>query len=78
MYDKLVGFVDDFEKIGDKLKQAQKSYDDAFGKLSGGRGNVIRQAQMLKDLGVKPTKSLPSTIVDLALEEDLIKTLHAD
>ncbi|MCX7068201.1 MAG: DNA recombination protein RmuC [Methylococcales bacterium] len=78
LYDKLVGFVDDFEKIGDKLKQAQKSYDDAFGKLSGGRGNVIRQAQMLKDLGVKPTKSLPATIVDLALEDDLIKTLHVD
>ena len=78
LYDKLVGFVDDFEKIGDKLKQAQKSYDDAFGKFTGGRGNVIRQAQMLKDLGVKPTKSLPSTIVDLALEDDLIKTLHVD
>jgi DNA recombination protein RmuC len=69
LYDKLVGFVDDFEKIGDRLRQAQKSYDDAFGKFTGGRGNVIRQAQMLKDLGIKPTKSLPNTMIELALEE---------
>lgn len=70
LYDKLVGFVDDFEKMGDKIRQAQKSYDDAYGKFTGGRGNVIRQAQMLRDLGVKPTKSLPSNLVELALEQD--------
>lgn len=69
LYDKLVGFVDDFEKIGKKLKSAQESYDDAFGKFTGGRGNVIRQAEMLRELGVKPTKSLPPTIVELALED---------
>jgi DNA recombination protein RmuC len=78
LYDKLVGFVDDFEKIGDKLKQAQKSYDDAFGKLSGGRGNLIRQASKLRELGVKPTKALPSAIVDLALEDDSIDTVNAN
>lgn len=77
LYDKLVGFVDDFEKIGDKIRQAQKSYDDAYGKFTGGRGNVIRQAQMLRDLGVKPTKSLPANIVELALEEDATANLLA-
>jgi DNA recombination protein RmuC len=71
LYDKLVGFVDDFEKIGDRLKQAQKSYDDAFGKFTSGRGNVIRQALMLKKLGVKPTKSLPPSLIELALEEEI-------
>jgi DNA recombination protein RmuC len=68
LYDKLVGFVEDFEKIGDRLKQTQKSYDDAFGKFTGGRGNVIRQAEMLKELGVKPTKSLSPMIVELGLD----------
>ncbi len=72
LYDKLVGFVDDFEKIGKKLKSAQESYDDAFGKFTGGKGNVIRQAQMLRELGVKPTKSLSSTIVELALEDNAV------
>ncbi len=68
LYDKLVGFVDDFEKIGDRLKQTQKSYDDAFGKFTSGRGNVIRQAEMLKDMGVKLTKSLSPMIIELGLD----------
>jgi DNA recombination protein RmuC len=69
LYDKFVGFVDDFEKIGDRLKQTQKSYDDAFGKFKGGKGNLIRQAEMLKELGVKPTKSLSPMIVGLGLDD---------
>jgi DNA recombination protein RmuC len=69
LYDKFVGFVDDFEKIGDRLKQTQKSYDDAFGKFTGGKGNLIRQAEMLKELGVKPTKSLSPMIVELGLND---------
>jgi DNA recombination protein RmuC len=77
LYDKLVGFVEDFEKIGDRLKQAQKGYDDAFGKLTGGRGNVIRQAEMLKELGIKPSKSLPATVINLALEDEGFKKLSA-
>jgi DNA recombination protein RmuC len=78
LYDKLVGFVDDFEKIGDRLRQAQKSYDDAFRKFRTGNGNVIRQAQLLKDMGVKPTKSLPSTMVELALDDNSITEIIVD
>lgn len=51
LYDKLVGFVEDLESLGNRLKQAQKEYDSAHGKLVGGRGNVIRQAEMLKHMG---------------------------
>ncbi|MDR2839339.1 MAG: DNA recombination protein RmuC [Azonexus sp.] len=60
LYDKFVGFVESLEDIGNRLKQAQKSYDDAYGKLSSGRGNLIGQAEKIKDLGVKPSKQLPS------------------
>ena len=70
LYDKLVGFVDDLEKLGERLSQAKDSYDKAYGKFTGGRGNVIRQAEMLKELGVKPTKSLPQPMIDLALDGD--------
>jgi len=69
LYDKLAGFVKDFEGLGGRLKQAQEEYDDARGKLSTGRGNVIRQAEILKELGVKPTKSLPAKLVEQAREE---------
>ncbi|HEX5363934.1 MAG TPA: DNA recombination protein RmuC, partial [Gallionella sp.] len=71
LYDKLAGFVDDLENLGAKLQQAQKAYDGAYGKFTGGRGNVIRQAEMLKELGVKPTKQLPQKLVDLAQDEGL-------
>ncbi|MFZ3017818.1 MAG: DNA recombination protein RmuC [Gallionella sp.] len=71
LYDKLVGFVDDLENLGAKLQQAQKAYDGAYGKFAGGRGNVIRQAEMLKELGVKPTKQLPQKLVELSQDEPL-------
>lgn len=72
LYDKLVGFVDDFTAVGNRLKQAQKEYDTAYGKFATGRGNVIRQAEMLRELGVKPAKILPSDIVDTAAEEPAV------
>jgi DNA recombination protein RmuC len=62
LFDKLVGFVEDLDALGVKLKQAQGSFDNAYNKLSQGKGNVIRQAQMLKTLGVKPTKNLSPTL----------------
>lgn len=61
LYDRLCGFVADLEQVGSRLKQAQDSYDNAKNKLSQNKGNVIRQAEMLKNLGVKPNKSLPAS-----------------
>ena len=64
LFDKLSGFVADLQKVGVRLKEAQSAYDDAEKRLSTGKGNVIRQAQMLKDLGVKTAKALPGPLVD--------------
>lgn len=69
LYDKLVGFVDDLKSVGNRLKQAQSDYDKAYGKFVDGRGNVIRQAEMLKSLGVKPSKSMPQEVLDVALDD---------
>lgn len=71
LYNKLAGFVGDLTEVGERLDQAQKSYESARNKLSTGRGNVIRQAEMLKALGVKPSKQLPQGLVELAQQEDL-------
>ncbi|QTQ36332.1 putative DNA recombination protein [Aromatoleum petrolei] len=70
LYDKLVGFVEDLESVGNRLEQAQKAYHAAHNKLASGRGNVIRQAEMLKQLGVKPTKALPGAMVEAATDGD--------
>ena len=66
LYDKLVGFVKDFEGLGSRIKQAQEHYDDALSKLHTGKGNVIRQAEMLRTLGVKPSRTLPTPLVELS------------
>src|SRR5574343_1533661 len=68
LYDKLAGFVEDMESLGNRLSQAQKDYDGAINKLSTGRGNLIRQAEKLKKLGVKPNKALPTPMVEQANE----------
>ena len=68
LYDKLVGFSADLLNVGERLKQAQSSYNEARRKLSEGTGNVIRQAEMLRKLGVQPNKRLPMTLVEPAME----------
>lgn len=71
LYNKLAGFVESFVDVGDRLTQAHKSYEDAMTRLSTGRGNVIRQAEMLKVLGIKPSKHLPQGLVERAGQEIL-------
>jgi DNA recombination protein RmuC len=71
LYNKLAGFVADFTKMGERLGQAQSSYSDALSKLHTGSGNVIRQAEMLRALGVKPTKQIPQGLIELAQQETL-------
>jgi DNA recombination protein RmuC len=58
LYDKVAGFVSSMEGVGTRLRQAQDSYDSALGQLSQGSGNLLRQAEMLKALGAKTTKSI--------------------
>lgn len=70
LYDKLVGFVDDLDKVGQRIDQAKLTYDQAYGKFKSGSGNVIRQAEMLKSLGIKPSKSLDSTLIASANNVD--------
>jgi DNA recombination protein RmuC len=71
LYEKLVAFVEDMEKIGDQLNKTQKSYEGAMNKLSTGRGNLIRRAEGMRKLGLKPKKGLPSSLTEM--EEDILE-----
>ncbi|MFT5667744.1 MAG: DNA recombination protein RmuC [Vicingaceae bacterium] len=64
LYDKFVGFIKDMESIDKSLKDAQNHYNDAFNKLSTGRGNLVKRAEKLKELGAKASKSLPNKLLD--------------
>lgn len=61
LYDKFAGFVETLQDVGKNIERSQKSYDKAFSQLKEGNGNLIRQAEMLKDLGVKAQKELPDS-----------------
>jgi len=63
LYDKFVGFVEDLEKLGQRLDQAQTSYHDAFNKLKSGKGNLIRTAEKVRELGVKPSKNISTPLL---------------
>lgn len=70
LYDKFVGFVDDLEKLGQRLDQAQTSYHDAFNKLKSGKGNLIRTAEKVRELGVKPSKNLSAPLIESSTDTE--------
>ncbi|HZB88063.1 MAG TPA: DNA recombination protein RmuC [Terracidiphilus sp.] len=70
LYDKFVGFVSDMEAVGESLRRTDASYSNAMKKLGEGRGNLIRQVEMLKQLGIRTTKSLPKSLLDRADSEE--------
>lgn len=66
LYDKFVLFVESLTKIGDRIRQTRESYDEAMGRLSGGSGNLVRQAEILRKLGARTSKQLPEKFGELA------------
>ena len=69
MYDKFVGFVEDLDGVGKSISQTQKNYDEAYKKLTTGNGNLVRSAQRVRELGVKPNKSLPNALIEKLEDE---------
>jgi DNA recombination protein RmuC len=69
MYDKFVGFVEDLDGVGKSIALTQKNYDEAYKKLTTGNGNLVRASQKVKELGVKPNKSLPNALIERSSEE---------
>lgn len=82
LYDKFVGFVDDLSKLGARIEQTRVAYDGALDKLTRGRGNLVRQVEMLRALGVQPTKRLPRQLTqqaeDIGIFEELTGPESAD
>lgn len=70
LYDKFIGFISDMEQIGKKQKDAMEAYDGAMNKLSTGKGNLVRSAEKLKELGVKSKKQLDQKFLQDELDQD--------
>ena len=80
MLNKFADFVKNLETIGQRLRQAGESYDQAMNKLVTGNGNLVRRAEKMKALGAKSTKDLPESIVLAAedVELPLIESTASD
>jgi len=70
LYDKFVDFVSDLEAVGKSLRGADQSYSNAMKKLTEGRGNLIRQVEMMKQLGIRTSKQMPRGLLDDAEVEE--------
>lgn len=77
LYDKFVGFTKDLDKVSRNLDTVNKSLGEARSKLTDGRGNLVRQAEMLRDMGAKTAKQTPKNWLEEArLGEDRAAALE--
>jgi DNA recombination protein RmuC len=73
LYDKFAGFVEDLSKVGARIEQTHIAYEAAFDKLTRGRGNLVRQVEMLRALGVQPTKRMPRQLTQRAEDVEIFE-----
>ncbi|GAC14270.1 DNA recombination protein RmuC [Aliiglaciecola lipolytica] len=69
LYDKFHGFVDDMEKISKSVESVQKHVDAASNKLVSGKGNLVRQIEQFRHLGVQTNKRLKQELVEQAEDQ---------
>lgn len=69
LYEKFVGFTEDLGRIGKSVNDARDNYEKALGKLAEGPGNLVRQVEMIKELGAKTGKSLHPKLLERAKEQ---------
>lgn len=66
IYEKLRLFTEDMESVGQSIQRAEDHYQNAMKKLSSGRGNLIRQAEAFRELGVEVTKPIADHLQERA------------
>ena len=52
-------------KIGENLEKTDKAYNSALNQLKSGRGNLIGQAEKLKNLGLVLTKHCQNLLLKI-------------
>jgi DNA recombination protein RmuC len=72
MYDKFASFSEDLIKLGVQMDTAKKTYAEAMGKLSDGKGNLVRKAESLKELGARTSKQINARLLERAADADII------
>lgn len=58
LYDQFARFVDSMGELGAGLERVRKAYDLSVLRLQGGKGNVLKRMQYIRELGVKTQKDV--------------------
>lgn len=66
LYDKVAGFVGNLDKLGTALDRARATFSDTRNQLAGGNGSIVRQIEMLRELGARTSKPLPESWLELS------------
>jgi DNA recombination protein RmuC len=65
LYEKLTNFAESFVDVGRAIEDAKLAHAKAQGQLASGRGNAVKLAEQLKELGVTPSagKAMPEGLL---------------
>ena len=71
LYDKLTTFAESFMEVGAAIGKAQTVFEKAQGQLATGKGNAIRLADRMRELGVTPSpgKVMPAGLLELGADD---------
>lgn len=64
LYDQFVLLVEALDEVGRYLGKSQQAYDTACGRLSSGRGNLLRKVESIKELGAKTKRAIAQNKLD--------------
>lgn len=71
MYEKLALSLEDLVTIGKNLDKSKQDYENVMGRLTTGKGNLVRTAEELKKLGADTTKTIDPKIIEKANDVSL-------
>jgi len=69
LHSRFVLLIEAMRKVENYLRLTQAEFTRAMGRLCEGPGNLVRQVEMLTDLGVKAKKQIPHDILQRAADD---------
>jgi DNA recombination protein RmuC len=69
LYDHILRIEESMSRARSQLETVTRSMDEAYNRLTDGRGNAIKRINELKQLGAKVSKTLPASL-EGSLDDD--------
>lgn len=70
LYDQFVKFVAAMDGVGKGIGEAQRSYDEAYKRLTSGNDNLVRNSERLRQYGIKAKQTLNPSLIAAATDEE--------